>query len=193
MATAEQAKKTKRDQLVDTAIRLFGRHGFHATGIDTILKEASVAKMTLYNNFASKDELAVAAVEEKSDRFLSALRQWVETRAESPRGRLLALFDFYGDWFSAGNFAGCFFINACAEFADAGHDVHKAAAAAKQDTFAYIEKLAGDAGAANPHGLAEQLMLLLEGATAIAQVSSAPIAARRAKRAADTLITGALA
>ncbi|HIP77475.1 MAG TPA: TetR/AcrR family transcriptional regulator, partial [Kiloniellaceae bacterium] len=53
---------SRREHLVDTATQLFSRHGYRATGIDTILAEAGVAKMTLYNHFKSKDELILASL-----------------------------------------------------------------------------------------------------------------------------------
>src|SRR5678810_1232020 len=56
---------TKRDQLIDTALRLFAKNGYRATGIDTILAEAGVAKMTLYHHFKSKDELILAALQRR--------------------------------------------------------------------------------------------------------------------------------
>ena len=51
----------RRDQLLDTALALFCRDGFHGTGVDRILAESGVAKATLYKHFRSKDELILAA------------------------------------------------------------------------------------------------------------------------------------
>ena len=53
----------KRDTLLDTAERLFYAEGFHATGIDRVINEAGVARMTLYNHFASKEALIEAVLE----------------------------------------------------------------------------------------------------------------------------------
>ena len=60
---------TKRDHLIDTALELFSRDGFQATGIDKILKESGVAKMTLYNHFKSKDELILAVLRRRDETF----------------------------------------------------------------------------------------------------------------------------
>ena len=65
----------KRDQLIDTALELFNRDGYRATGIDKILAESGVAKMTLYNHFGSKDELIVAALERRDARWA---RPWAD-------------------------------------------------------------------------------------------------------------------
>ena len=59
----------KRDQLIDTALELFNRDGYRATGIDKILGECGVAKMTLYNHFGSKDELILAALKRRDARW----------------------------------------------------------------------------------------------------------------------------
>ena len=61
---------SRRDHLVETALALFMRDGFHATGIDRILSHAGVAKMTLYNHFKSKEELILAALRLRDERFL---------------------------------------------------------------------------------------------------------------------------
>ena len=89
---AEAMALSRRDHLVETALGLFMRDGFHATGIDAILAEAGVAKMTLYNHFKSKDELILAALRLRDEQFLEWLVSAVEARADKPRGRLLALF-----------------------------------------------------------------------------------------------------
>ena len=84
---------SKRDLLINTALELFSREGFHATGIDRILSESGVAKMTLYNHFKSKDELILAALRRRDETFRNWFMRTVEASAETPRGRLLASFD----------------------------------------------------------------------------------------------------
>ena len=65
--------QSRRDELVDTALRLFYTRGFNATGIDKILAEAGVAKMTLYKHFRSKEELILAALNRRDEQF----RNWL--------------------------------------------------------------------------------------------------------------------
>ena len=81
---------SRRDHLVDTALELFIRDGFHATGIDKILAESGVAKMTLYKHFKSKDELILSALRRRDERFRNWFMRAVESRAQAPRQRLLA-------------------------------------------------------------------------------------------------------
>ena len=87
---------TRRDHLVDTALKLFARGGFHATGIDTILAEAGVAKMTLYNHFRSKEELILAVLRRRDELFRNWFVKRVEQQADQPRQRLIAMFDVLG-------------------------------------------------------------------------------------------------
>ena len=104
---------SKRELLVDTAIDLFYRDGFHATGIDKILAESGVAKMTLYKHFKSKDELILAALRKRDEIFRNDFMNAVAARAKAPRDRLLAVFDVLGDWFATRGFSGCIFAGGC--------------------------------------------------------------------------------
>ena len=74
----------KRDHLIDTALGLFSRYGYHAMGIDRILAESGVAKMTLYNHFKSKDELILAVLRRRDERFRNWFMRTVERRAKAP-------------------------------------------------------------------------------------------------------------
>ncbi len=180
----------KRDHLVDTAAILFQRDGFHATGIDTILAEAGVAKMTLYNHFKSKDELIVAALEVEGARYIAWLRTRAD-RAEEPGERLLAIFDALEEWFENEGFNGCVFMKAACEYGPVNDPVHVAAAAQKRAVFDYMLENAQAARLKDPRNLAQQLLLLHEGAIAVAHEFGAPIAARQAKRAAAVIIDDA--
>lgn len=160
-----------REKLVETAAELFYRRGCHAVGIDTILAEAGVAKMTLYRHFRSKDELLLAALRRMDERFRNDFMAAVERRAATPAARLDALFDVVRDWVRGKDFFGCPFINVTAEFAAQDDPVHAAAAEHKRLALAFIERLAAEAGAADPRGLARALKVLLEGCTVLAQVT----------------------
>ncbi len=88
-----------RARVLDTAYELFSRHGTRAVGVDRIIAEAGTAKMTLYRHFGSKDELALAFLDEREQRWVKDwLRTEVERRSEDPRERLLSIFDVFGEW-----------------------------------------------------------------------------------------------
>jgi AcrR family transcriptional regulator len=184
---------TRRDVLVDAALTLFCRDGFHATGIDAILAEAGVAKMTLYRHFRSKEELILAALRRRDEVWRNWFRRTVERRARVPRERLLAVFDVLDEWQCGGEFRGCVFINATAEYAAPDHPIHEAAAEHLRLVTRFLRELADAAGAPDPDDLATRLALLLEGATVLAHVCGRKDAARHAKAAAAVLVEGALA
>ena len=181
----------RRDQLIDTALDLFYRHGFHATGIDKILARSGVAKMTLYKHFKSKDELILAALRRRDENFRNWFMRAVERAASTPRERLLAIFDVLGEWTGGPDFSGCMFINASAEFAEQDNPIHAASAEHKRLVLAYVRELAAAAGATEPAALAEGLMLLLEGAIVMAHVAGQRDAAVQAKRAGAALLRDA--
>ena len=183
---------TKREQLVDTALDLFYRRGFNATGIDKVLAEAGVAKMTLYNHFKSKDELILAVLRRRDERFRNWLMRFVEERAETARERMLAVFDAHDAWFKQRDYRGCMFINAAAEFPVIADPIHGIAAEHKRLVAGYLADLAKEADAADPERLAFELLLLLDGAIVCAQVSGETNAADRARAAAEVLIAAAL-
>ncbi len=182
---------SKREQLVETALKLFCQGGFHATGIDRILAESGVAKMTLYNHFKSKDELILAALRLRDERFRNSFMKDVERKTSDPIERLLVMFDVLGKWCSSKGFTGCTFINASAEFS--GHDdpIHQAAAEHKRLLLNYIRQLTESADLENPGELAEQLNMLMEGAVVTVQVTGDCKRAKYAHSAAEVLIRAA--
>ncbi len=184
--------RSRREHLVDTALELFSREGYHATGIDKILAKAGVAKMTLYNHFKSKDELILAALRRRDEQFRNWFMRDVERRGRTPRGRLLAVFDTLGAWFDNPKFSGCSFINASAEFGSPDDPIHGACAEHQHLVLGYLTELARAAGAKDPERLAESLMLLMEGAIVLRHVACRRDSARKARAAADVLVQQAL-
>ena len=138
----------RREHLIDTALSLFQTEGYHATGIDRILAQAGVAKMTLYKHFRSKDDLILAALRRRDESFRNWFVREVERRATAPRDRLLALFDTIGQWLQGNGVSGCMFINAAAEYGNCDHPIHVVAAEHKRMLTGYIRSLAVDAGVA---------------------------------------------
>ena len=181
----------KRDLLIDTALELFNRDGFHATGIDRILEAAGVARMTLYNHFKSKDELIVAVLRRRDEKFRNWFMRTVERLQTRPKERLLAVFDALNEWFTSKDFCGCMFINASAEYGDLANPVHRVATEHKQLIRSFLLQIAIDAEIADAEELAGELMLLAEGAIVMAHVAGDSNAAANAKRAAAKLIQAA--
>jgi len=179
----------RREHLIDTAIDLFAEHGYHATGIDTILAKSGVSKKTLYRHFRSKEELILAALKKYDGLFRNGFMRQVEQAADTPRGRILAVFDVAADWFEENNFYGCMYINAISEYSAADTAIRQVCKEFKSLMRRFITDLCQEMPAPDPENLAEELALLLEGAIVTAQVSeSGRRAALVAKTAATALI-----
>ena len=161
----------RRDQLVAGALALFVREGFHGVGIDRILAEAGVAKMTLYKHFRSKDDLIVAALMRRDSDYRNWLMREVDRLADGPDETLVAYVDAVRNWCRNPDFNGCTFINAAAEFRNPDHPVHRAAAEHKQAVFVFVENLAKGARLIKPKRIAMQVRLLVDGATVMKQTT----------------------
>lgn len=181
-----------RHQLVDTALDLFDRQGFHAVGIDKILAAAGLAKMTLYHHFDSKEALIVAALEKRDAAFRASFAAAL-AGAASGAGALAAIFDALDAWIREPGFRGSFFDKAAAEYGEKDHPVKRAVIAHKIWLLGEVRKAAAATGAADPAKLAAEIFLLIEGAVGAAAVTGDRSAVRRAKSAADTLTAAALA
>jgi AcrR family transcriptional regulator len=176
-----------RERILETAGRLFYRDGFHAVGIDTVIAEAGVAKMTLYRHFPSKDDL-IAAYLERSDR---EVMDWLEAEiadVDDPRAKLVAAFDAITKLATSPRCLGCTFQGAASEFPDPDHPGHRVALAHKRAVLERFGGLAREAGLYDPDGLAAQLLLLMDGAWVAARMFGPDNHATALAGAARTLI-----
>src|SRR5215831_10344922 len=117
----------KRDHLLAVAQRMFCDRGFHAVSVDAILDQAGVARMTLYKNFGSKEDLIVATLQREDRMFRQWLVSAVEAQSRKPEQRILSLFDALHARFASEGYYGCAFIRASIEFPNSAHPVHRAA------------------------------------------------------------------
>ena len=171
-----------------TASRLFYRDGYRAVGIDTLLAEAGVAKMTLYNHFASKEDLILAVLTQRSANFLRALDTTIADAGRTPQRRLNAIFDALKELFESDEFKGCAFIRALSEYPDPEHPIHQAAWQHKRAMNARIRAIAEDAGVKNPAAIADAISLLIDGAIVAAHATRSSAPADQARTAATNLL-----
>ncbi|MDR3620603.1 MAG: TetR/AcrR family transcriptional regulator [Paludisphaera borealis] len=180
--------KTARERVLDVATDLFYREGVRAVGIDTIIARSGVAKMSLYRNFASKDELVVAYLEERNRRFFAWWDRATGADDDDPRERLWNLIAATIEKVRHPEHRGCPFLNTSTEFPDAGHPAHAVIAAHKREVRARLLDLCRRVGASRPEVLTEQLIVLMDGVYAFPQSFSDPNAASAVREAAATLI-----
>src|SRR5215469_7143252 len=181
----------KRDHLLAIAQRLFCEVGFHTVSVDAIIEEAGVARMTLYKNFGSKEDLIVATLKREDRMFREWLVSAVEAQSNRPEDRLLALFHALHDRFASEGYYGCAFIRASIEYPSPSHPVHRAAREHKEMIRSYLRGLAAEVEGADPVTLSEQLYLLVEGAITASQLHGEPWPAEYARQAAEKLLAGA--
>jgi AcrR family transcriptional regulator len=173
---------------VNTAWQLFYRDGYRAVGIDTLLAEAGVAKMTLYNHFTSKEELIVAVLEERSALLQQTLDTALAAAGRTPSRQLSAVFDGLKKWFESDEFKGCAFIRAISEYPDPSHPIHQAAWTHKRATNSRFVTIAKNAGAKNPASVADTISLLVDGAIVAAHATGSAESANQARAAALSLL-----
>jgi len=178
----------KRDVLLNCARRLFEAEGFHATGIDRVLAEAGVAKMTLYNNFGSKDGLIVAVLEQASEEMVARLERTIEEQSSDPYEQILGVFDAFAMWFSNPEFCGCMFQAAVAEFPDPESRPALAARGHQIRVAGMFARLCTEAELPSPDDLGKMLGMLASGASCTARQVQTRQPADHARQIAEILL-----
>lgn len=117
----------KQKQILDAAFALFYSRGFHAVGINEIIKAANVAKKTLYNHFQSKDELIIATLTQHHEQIVQQLQERLKF-AVPGKDSLLIVFETLDAWIQGEQtdlpeFNGCYFTQAISEFSATNPDI----------------------------------------------------------------------
>jgi AcrR family transcriptional regulator len=180
---------TTREKLIRSAYELFYRQGFHAVGLDQIIRNAGVTKTTFYNHFDSKEALILQVVKWRNGLWPETLRNTLRARAGiRPRAQLMALFNVLDEVWGTDGYHGCLFIRAAAEFPLPHDPVHVVAQTFVRQLATALRELAAFAGARRPRALAEELMVLMAGSYAQSQMDSPAEAARVGKRLARKVL-----
>jgi AcrR family transcriptional regulator len=188
LAAPEARDREKpRERLLGAAYELFAAKGIGQVGIETILAKSGCAKASLYSNFDSKVDLAIAFLDRREAVWT---RGWLETeikrRASTPEQRLLTIFDVFDGWFRKKTFEGCSFINVLLE-SEADSPVRRAAGIHLAKIRAIIRDLAKEARLRDPEKFAQAWHMLMKGSI-VSACEGNRNAARDAKRAARLII-----
>lgn len=187
--TVTKGSVKPRERLLSAAYELFARNGISQVGIDTILAKSGCAKASLYGNFDSKVDLAIAFLDRREALWT---RGWLEAeikrRASTPDGRLLAIFDVFDGWFRTRTFEGCSFINVLLE-SNIESPVRRAAVTHLARIRAIIHGLAKEAQLRDPEKFAQAWHMLMKGSI-VSAAEGNKNAARDAKRAARLILDG---
>ena len=176
-------------KLLDAADELFYARGIQAVGVDQVRAASGVSLKRLYQCFPSKQDLVEAYLRRRDERWRAALAAHV--REYPPQDRPPAVFDWLRAWLAETGTRGCAFINSFGELGAIETGVAHAARDHKQAVLRYLTELVADLDARNAEVLAEQLLLLVDGAITTAAISGNPDAALRARTAAETLVAAA--
>jgi AcrR family transcriptional regulator len=194
--TAERpatGRPTARERLLAAANELFYEEGVNTVGIDRVIERAGVAKATLYSAYGSKDGLIRAYLAGRHDVRRRRLTEAV-ARYDTPREKLLSIFDALEESVSRPGYRGCAFVNATAEGQGRpGNPITEVTDEYRGWVRDLFTDLAAAAGAADPQRLARQLVLLYDGAGISARMDHDPDAGTEARDAATTLIDAATA
>jgi AcrR family transcriptional regulator len=177
-----------RERVGRAAYELFSRQGVRAVGVDAVIALAGTAKMTLYRNFPSKDDLILDFLQRREERWT---HQWLvaesQRRGDTPREQLLAIFDVFSEWFHDPEFEGCSFLTTMVEINDPDHPVHQATVQHLANIRTHIEKLAAAAGIPDTDSFARQWHILMKGSIMAAHEGD-KVAALRAREVGELLL-----
>jgi len=189
----ERTKATSeaRQRILETADRLFYQEGVRAVGIDRIIAEAEVAKMSLYKHFPSKDDLILAALKHREESVFEFFRSAIVRHGKKVKNPLRAFFAALKEWFETPGFRGCAFQNAAAELADPAHPATEFVRGHKHRFGEFLRGLLEQAIGKEATKIAPAVALLVEGAVVTAVIQRLPDAADVARDAAMKLVAEA--
>ncbi|MFJ3202079.1 TetR/AcrR family transcriptional regulator [Streptomyces sp. NPDC086989] len=173
-----------RTRLLDAAEALFYAEGVQAVGMDRIRSTSEVPLKRLYKIFPAKEALVAAYLERRDQRWTASLRDAV-AQAPGTGEAIGAVFDWLARWFSEPDFRGCAFLNAYGELGTGPAGVLDVVRRHKAELRGLLAELTGP----GREELADQLLILVEGATAVAALTPGPEPAHRARQAASTLLS----
>ena len=161
-----------RQRILETAIDLFYRQGFRATGINQIIAESGVAKASFYAHYPSKDDLLYEYAREMARRDLADIQAAVNA-LPTPRERFFGPLQVLPSWFAETGWRGCPFQNMMSEIPPDDQRTREVAKQHKVLFRDYYRKLAADLAASEPElanldcdAIADAYLILFEGVLA---------------------------
>jgi len=187
--TSAERGGSARERLLQAADELFYAEGINTVGIDRVIEHAGVAKASLYSAFGSKDGLIRAYLEHRHQLRVARIQRHLAKHAD-PKARMLAVFDSFDELINGPKWRGCPFIAATGE-ARTDATVNEVAGVTRDFTRQCFIDEATTLGLQDPAALADQLVLLYDGAVVAAHVQRDRAAASRARGMAELVIDSA--
>ncbi|QVL32706.1 TetR/AcrR family transcriptional regulator [Telmatocola sphagniphila] len=177
-----------RQRILETADRLFYQDGIRMVGIDRIIADAEVAKMSLYKHFPSKDDLILAVLKYREEKILEFFTAAMERHGKRTKDKLRAFFAALKDFFESPGFRGCAFQNAAVELADPAHAGTKFVKDHKRRFQEFLAGLVEESVGKGAAKVALAVGLLVEGAIVTAVIQGSPDAVDVARDAALKMV-----
>jgi AcrR family transcriptional regulator len=176
-----------RERILDASYELFSQRGIRGVGVNEVIERAGVATATLYRHFPSKDELVLAFLEMREQRWTYGLVEAeAQKRGSDPEERLLAIFDVFDEWFHRDDFEACSFINVLLELGS-HHPAGGASVEYLDHIRSIVRRFADEAGLRDTESFARSWHILMKGSIVSAAEGDVE-AARRGKSMARLLI-----
>jgi AcrR family transcriptional regulator len=183
-----QSNVEVRTRILETARTLFYQCGVRAVGVDLVVKEAGVAKTSLYRHFGTKDDLVAAFLRLEDKDFWGTWNRVAGQHVDDAAAELDAHLEWIGERVGRPNYRGCPQINVAAEFPEIDHPARKVATAHKRQMRQRLKGIAERLGVDRPDQLAGQLSLLINGAFVSSQIFEPGEATPLLRHTAHTLI-----
>lgn len=168
ISNSDIADKPAKERILLTAHDLFYRDGIRATGVDKVIAESGVSKVTFYRHFPSKRDLIRAFLEYRHQRWISWFEEALIRHGATAGGGLQPLLPALNEWFSNPVYRGCAFINTAAELGDTLPDALEICRTHKQDMVNIIVDLLPVS--ASQQRLANAVAVAVDGAIVKAQL-----------------------
>ncbi len=178
---------TVRERIIETACRLFYSQGYNRTGINQIIKEAQVAKASLYQHFASKDELCVTYLRRRHQRWFDELYPFVE-QGKTPEERLELTFRYLREWLAREDYTGCSFSNILAENPQDRDLILAEVRSYNREMRLHFQNIARALQLPDSDQMADRLMLLFDGAISQSRILKNEEPIQTAKQTALSLL-----
>jgi AcrR family transcriptional regulator len=185
-----QEKLKARDRIMNVASSLFYRQGYNQTGINQIIAEAGIAIGSLYNHFPSKQDLLLAYLKKQEVEWFEGFEKFSKG-ATNPKGKIFKFIDYRIEQQKESDFSGCPFIKIAAELGVSDLNVLQVVDAYKEKQRSLLTGLFRQVqydGPLSRKELADNLFLMVEGATVSTTISRNTLALEGVKKIMKAII-----
>jgi len=176
MNAAKEARAT-RERILETAVDLFSRQGYRATGINQVIDQSGVAKATFYHHFPTKADLCLAYLQTRNNLEFNGISAFI-ARKRTPWSRFLGVIESLEPWLKQNHMRGCAFLNMVAEEPNVKSPLRKEGMKHYESLRGLIRELADELIRSDPQhygkldadALTDDYMVIIGGTIALAEI-----------------------